>query len=64
MMMMLLIAPTAMARSSLRILRIASRAQEDKRITLKRAKVKSPTEAARVTTRMVLTFDVSRYYNI
>jgi hypothetical protein len=54
----LLIAQTAMVKNSLReSLRIANKVQEAKRTILKRAKVRSPMEVARITTRMVLTFD-------
>ena len=57
-MMRLLIAQIAMGRNSLReSLRVASKVQEAKLTILKRAKVRSPMEAARITTRMVLTFD-------
>jgi hypothetical protein len=54
----LLIAQTAMVKNSLReSLRIANKVQEAKRTILKRVKVRSLMEAARITTRMVLTFD-------
>ena len=57
-MMTLLTAQIAMVRNSLReSLRVASKVQEAKRTILKRAKVRSPMEVARITTRMVLTFD-------
>lgn len=57
-MMRLLIVLTAMVKNSLReSLRVASKVQEAKRTILKRAKMRSLMEAARITTRMVLTFD-------